>query len=44
MHSHFIVDEKEKKLIVKKLGNHFGIVYGGRAHYGQLWHERKVFK
>ncbi len=44
MHSHFIVDEKENKLIVKKLGNHFGIVYGGRAHYGQLWHERKVFK
>jgi hypothetical protein len=42
----FIVDKRKKPLIVKKLNNHFSIIYHNRnmPHYGQLWHERKVFK
>lgn len=43
MHGVFIVDEKGKNVIVKKLHNHFQYLYGNRKHYGQLWHERNVF-
>jgi hypothetical protein len=46
MHGNFIVDEGCNPLILKKLNNHFDIVYHSRGvkHYGQLWHEGKVFK
>lgn len=44
MHGNFILNEYGDKLIVKKLNNHFRAVYNGRPHYGQLWHQKKVFK
>lgn len=46
MHGNFIVDNDRNPLILKKLNNHFNIVYHDRGvkHYGQLWHEKKVFK
>lgn len=47
MMGQFIVDEDGvTPLILKKLNNHFAIIYHNRGvkHYGQLWHERKVFK
>lgn len=44
MHEKYIVDENGKNVIIKKLHNHFTYLYGGRKHYGQLWHEKQVFK
>lgn len=46
MHSNFIVDLDGNNLIVKKLNNHFALVYHNRGmkHYGQMWMERLVFR
>jgi hypothetical protein len=44
MHSIFIVNNEGQNVIVKKLDNHFEHLYGNRKHYGQLWHEKNVFK
>ena len=46
MHSNFIVDLDGNNLILKKLHNHFDVVYNNRGmkHYGQMWMEKKVFR
>lgn len=44
MHGTCIVDENGKNIILKKLHNHFEYLYGNRKHYGQLWHERQVYR
>lgn len=46
MHGNFIVDLDGKNLILKKLHNHFDVVYNNRGmkHYGQMWGEKIVFK
>jgi hypothetical protein len=40
------IDKDGNPVILKKLNNHWNIVYHDRGvkHYGQLWHEGKVFK
>ena len=42
----FIVNSEGTPMILKKIANHWDIVYNNRGvkHYGQLWHERKVFR
>lgn len=42
----FIVDSNGTPMILKKLNNHWNIVYNDRGvkHYGELWHAGKVFK
>lgn len=44
MHGMFIDDENGKNVIIKKLHNHFEYLYGNRKHYGQLWHERQIYR
>jgi hypothetical protein len=44
MHGMFINDENGKNVIVKKLHNHFEYLYGNRKHYGQLWHEKQIYR
>jgi mannosyltransferase OCH1-like enzyme len=41
----FIVNSEGTPMILKKLSNHWDIVYNNRGvkHYGELWHERNVF-
>jgi hypothetical protein len=46
MHGNFIVDNNGQPIILKKINNHWNIIYHNRGmkHYGELWNERKVFK
>jgi mannosyltransferase OCH1-like enzyme len=39
-----VQDDLEKNIFVTKIGNHYGVLYDKRKHYGELWHSRQVFR